>query len=559
MPIVADGCRMICYGLLLLAIVNGEWGSDIVPFVVLVIVSTLMQRTCEHLLAAKKARYGNQFKGRFRSELFDKLFFLGPAFIERKTTGEIITTLWEKVEWISYYLYYYIPTSWAILLFSLICALVGVFIQPLLSLAIVFGGVLVTSMPILFRGILKESGNEEWDESDEFYSVCLDGLRGIVTLKALNANEIHRKKVEEQAEINRKKIMQNLQRTTLNTRAIDLLISAGEFCFIGLGVWYAARSNLSNSHILMLFMIAGAWAEGAKRVFGAWLRGNKGISAFDRAAEILDAESPYSLAALEETANHGLMPFNDLTIVFDQVTFSYAVAAEPAIKDFSLTIKPGTKTALVGSSGSGKSSIIRLLFGFYKPEIGTILIGNVPLDAHNVKQIQKMMTVIWQDCHVFHMSCLDNIRIARPEATDEEVYAAAEQANIHEKIMSLPNGYQTVIGDGGTAFSGGEKQRISLARAFLRNAPILILDEATSSLDRKNEQEIQACIAKLGEGKSVLTIAHRLDTIRNADQICVMDAGRIVEKGTHAELLNLGARYCELMGRDPEKRGYDHE
>ncbi len=141
LPIVADGCRMICYGLLLLAIVNGEWGSDIVPFVVLVIVSTLMQRTCEHLLAAKKARYGNQFKGRFRSELFDKLFFLGPAFIERKTTGEIITTLWEKVEWISYYLYYYIPTSWAILLFSLICALVGVFIQSLLSLAIVFGGV----------------------------------------------------------------------------------------------------------------------------------------------------------------------------------------------------------------------------------------------------------------------------------------------------------------------------------------------------------------------------------------------------------------------------------
>jgi ABC-type transport system involved in cytochrome bd biosynthesis fused ATPase/permease subunit len=191
-------------------------------------------------------------------------------------------------------------------------------------------------MPILFRGILKESGNEEWDESDEFYSVCLDGLRGIVTLKALNANEIHRKKVEEQAEINRKKIMQNLQRTTLNTRAIDLLISAGEFCFIGLGVWYATLSNLSNSHILMLFMIAGAWAEGAKRIFGAWLRGNKGISAFDRAAEILDAESPYSLAALEETENHGLMPFNDLTIVFDQVTFSYAVAAEPAHKGFLL-------------------------------------------------------------------------------------------------------------------------------------------------------------------------------------------------------------------------------
>ena len=559
MPIIADGCRMICYGFLLLSIINSERVPYIIPLVVLVIASTLLQRACEHLLASQKAKHGNQFKGRFRSALFEKLFFLGPAFIERKTTGEIITTLWEKVEWISYYLYYYIPTSWAIILFSLLCALPVSFVQPLLSIVILFGGLLVISLPILFRGILKESGNEEWDESDEFYSVCLDGLRGIVTLKALNANGIHKKKVEAQADVNRKKVMQNLGRTTLNTRTIDLLISVSEVCFVGIGVWYASYGDLSNSSALLLFMIASAWGEGAKRIFGAWLRGNKGIAAFERAAEILDAESPYSLTALEEQAGTDCTLPADSTICFDHVTFSYSASSEPAVKDLSLVMRPGTKTALVGASGSGKSSIIRLLFGFYRPEAGSISIGNAPVDSHNVKQVQKMMTVIWQDCHVFHMSCLDNIKIARPDATEEEVYAAARQANIHEKIMSLPNGYQTVIGDGGVTFSGGEKQRISLARAFLRNAPILILDEATSSLDRKNEQEIQACITKLGEGKSVLTIAHRLDTIKNADQICVMDAGSIVERGTHEELVGLGARYFELMGSSQEKRGHKYE
>ena len=148
---------------------------------------------------------------------------------------------------------------------------------------------------------------------------------------------------------------------------------------------------------------------------------------------------------------------------------------------------------------------------------------------------------------------MDNIRIARPAATEEDVYAAAKKANIHDRIMALPEGYQSEIGDGGITFSGGEKQRIALARAFLRNAPILVLDEATSSLDRKNEQEIQECISELGKGKTVLTIAHRLDTIKNADQICVMEAGGIVEIGSHEELMSLGARYSKLMGNRPNK------
>ena len=553
MPIIMDGCRMLSWGVFLLRVIRGSEKIQIALPLALIVVTTFFQRAAEHLLAAQKAKYGNQFKGRFRSELFKKLFYLGSAFIESKTTGEIITTLWEKVEWISYYLFYYIPTSWAILLFSLICSVLFAAFHTSLSVVILCSGVLITAMPVLFRKVLKETGSDEWNENDEYYSVCLEGLQGIVTLKALNANEIHSKKVEAQSEKNRQKIMQNLQRTTLNTRTIDLLISAGEFVVVGLGVWYSFQGLLSDTFTVLLFMIVGAWAEGAKRLFGAWLRGNKGIAAFENAAEILEAESAYSILSVENSVSPDPAPDADCTVSFEHVTFSYSAASSPAVKDFTLTAPPGSRTALVGSSGSGKTSIIRLLFGFYKPDQGVIRIGNEPIDTHNVRRLQNMMTVIWQDCHVFHMSCMDNIRIARPAATEEDVYAAAKKANIHDRIMALPEGYQSEIGDGGITFSGGEKQRIALARAFLRNAPILVLDEATSSLDRKNEQEIQECISELGKGKTVLTIAHRLDTIKNADQICVMEAGGIVEIGSHEELMSLGARYSKLMGNRPNK------
>lgn len=559
LPIIGDGFRMLSWGMFLLGIIRDQKDTKTIISLVFVVISTLLQRASEHLLVTQKAKHGNLFKGRFRSELFEKLFYLGPAYIEKKTKGEIITTLWEKVEWISYYLYYYIPTSCSILLFSLICSVIFLQFHFLLSIVILGSGALITAMPVLFRRVLKESGSEEWGENDEYYSICLEGLRGIVTLKALNANEIHRNKVETKAEENRQQIMRNLQRTTLNTRSIDLLISLGEFALVGLGVWFAFQGFLSDSFVLLLFMIAGAWTEGSKRLIGAWLRGNKGIAAFEQAAEILEADHSHSILSLENNIEADLTQSEDKKVVFDCVSFSYAAEGAPAVADFSLTIPPGTKTALVGSSGSGKTSIIRLLFGFYKPNQGEIYIGNRLIDAQNVKQIQNMMTVIWQDCHVFYMNCMDNIKIARPDATEEEVVEAAKKANIHERILSLPEGYQSVIGDGGIALSGGEKQRISLARAFLRNAEILILDEATSSLDRRNEEEIQDCISELGRGKTVLTIAHRLDTIRNSDQICVMEAGRIIEMGSHEELMNLRARYYELMGNSPDRRGYIYD
>ncbi|MDO5732844.1 MAG: ATP-binding cassette domain-containing protein [Eubacteriales bacterium] len=229
------------------------------------------------------------------------------------------------------------------------------------------------------------------------------------------------------------------------------------------------------------------------------------------------------------------------------MSFQYANAERPALNQINLRIREGEHTAIVGLSGCGKSTLVQVLFGFYAAQSGTIRIGSQTLNAETLRAWQDQVTVIWQDAHVFYTTCLENIRLAAPDATQAEIEAAAQRARIHDHISSLEASYDTIVGDGGRSFSGGENQRLIMARAFLRNTPYLIFDEATSNLDRDNEAEIQRCIAEPGAGKTVITITHRLDTIQSADQIVVLDAGSIVEIGRHEELMAKSGLYAKLL------------
>ena len=219
-----------------------------------------------------------------------------------------------------------------------------------------------------------------------------------------------------------------------------------------------------------------------------------------------------------------------------------------ALDGVNLTIEEKEFVAIVGASGSGKSTIAQLLAGFYPVRKGAVVVHGQRLGQETVSGIQDQVAAVWQDCHLFYGTVEDNIRMGKPDATLPEIQQAAKEASIHDFIMSLPEGYRTLLGERGMRFSGGERQRVALARAFLRNAPIVILDEATSSLDRKNEMEFQESFRRLSRGKTALVIAHRLATIQNADQIIIMDGGRIQQKGTHAELMQSSTIYRALMG-----------
>jgi ATP-binding cassette subfamily B protein len=226
------------------------------------------------------------------------------------------------------------------------------------------------------------------------------------------------------------------------------------------------------------------------------------------------------------------------------------VEPEWTIHDVDLVVPAGTRTAVVGETGAGKTTLGYLVARLYEPQEGRITIDGVDIRQVSLASLAATVGVVSQETYLFHASVRENLRFARPEASDEEIEDAARTAQIHDLIASLPDGYDTVVGERGYRFSGGEKQRMAIARTVLRNPPVLVLDEATSSLDTQTEAAVQAELERLSEGRTTITIAHRLSTVRDADQIVVIDGGQIAERGTHEELMELGGLYSALVARD---------
>jgi ATP-binding cassette subfamily C protein CydCD len=236
-------------------------------------------------------------------------------------------------------------------------------------------------------------------------------------------------------------------------------------------------------------------------------------------------------------------------IEVDAMSFRYGEGEPQALADVSVVVDPGQTVALVGSSGAGKTTCAHLLMRFWDPEHGQIRLDGHALQEFNLDDLRSRIALVSQDTYLFNMTLRENLRLGRPNASDEEVEVAARKANAHDFISALPDGYDTSVGERGVQLSGGQRQRIAIARAILKDAPLLILDEATSHLDAVNEREVREALATLMVGRTTVVIAHRLSTIRDADKIVVLDRGRVVEQGTHAELLQHDGLYATLVSR----------
>jgi ATP-binding cassette, subfamily B, bacterial len=273
------------------------------------------------------------------------------------------------------------------------------------------------------------------------------------------------------------------------------------------------------------------------------------LALFDRIFEYMDL--PIDIEEAEHPVQ--LRPDELLGEVrFEQVSFRYGNnEGDPwTLEEIDLVIPAGTRTAIVGETGAGKTTLGYLVARLYEPQRGRVTIDGVDVRDASLASLAATVGVVSQETYLFHASVRENLRFARPDATDEEIEEAARTAHIHDLVASLPDGYDTIVGERGYRFSGGEKQRMAIARTVLRNPPVLVLDEATSSLDTQTEYAIQGELERLSEGRTTITIAHRLSTVRAADQIVVLDKGRIVERGSHEELLELGGLYAALVARD---------
>jgi ATP-binding cassette subfamily B protein len=269
------------------------------------------------------------------------------------------------------------------------------------------------------------------------------------------------------------------------------------------------------------------------------------LALFDRIFEYLDLPME-----IRERPDAKPLPACRGDVSFERVWFRYDPEGPWTLRDVSFEVPSGTRTAIVGETGSGKTTLGYLAARLYDVERGRVLLDGIDVRDVTFASLAQTIGVVSQETYLFHASIRENLSFAKPEATDEEIEAAARAARIHDLIAGLEEGYDTVVGERGYRFSGGEKQRIAIARTILRNPPVLVLDEATSSLDTRTERAVQEELDRLAEGRTTITIAHRLSTIRDADQIIVLDSGELVERGTHDELIELGGVYSALVARD---------
>jgi ATP-binding cassette, subfamily B, bacterial len=319
------------------------------------------------------------------------------------------------------------------------------------------------------------------------------------------------------------------------------------FAIMPAAVYWFGGLALSHSSIPMLVSFTALQTRlffPVGSLLGVSLDVQTSLALFDRIFEYLDQQ-----VDIEEKPD-AMSTVDAGDVVFDHVSFGYGDTL--TLEDVTFTVEAGTTTAIVGETGSGKTTLGYLAARLYDVKDGSVSIGGVDVRDMTFAALSDLVGVVSQETYLFHASVRENLRFAKPDATDEEVEAAAEAARIHHVIAALPEGFDTVVGERGYRFSGGEKQRIAIARTILRNPPILVLDEATSSLDTETERLVQEALDRLAEGRTTIAIAHRLSTIRDADQIVVLDAGRVVEIGTHEELLVAGGRYTMLASRDAD-------
>jgi ATP-binding cassette subfamily C protein CydD len=480
-------------------------------------------------------------KSAMRERLLAHIHALGPGYVRGERGGELANTVVGGVESLNDYMALYQPARFLAGLVPIFVLLVVLWIDPWTTLVLLFAGPILILLLVMIGRQTQLLSEQRFDDLSWMSAYFLDMLRGLPTLKQFNRSR-------EQA-ANIEAISRQFGRTTL-----DVLRTAFQTSLVL--EWGATAATALVAVEVSLRLMAGLmpFREGLtvllltpefflplRQLALHYHAGSEGKAAAQRIYAVLDEPVP-----LEEAQTAARQAWTAGDIRFDGVTVTYADRL-PALNGLTLELPLGRTTALVGPTGSGKTTVANLLLRFVEPGDGRITVDSTPLTDIDPAAWRKHVAWVPQQPYLFNATVADNIRLGRPEASDEAVASAARAAHAHDFIQALPGGYGTVVGEDGARLSGGQRQRIAIARAFLQDAPLVILDEATSHLDGESEAEVTAALRDLPAGRTALVIAHRLQMAYAADTIAVLQDGRVVAQGTHEALMSNSPQYRELV------------
>ena len=499
-------------------------------------------------------------KSELRERLFAHLLQLGPAYSKGERTGELVATMSDGIERLDAYVSRYLPQAALSVLVPLLIVAFILSLDWTSALLLLVTGPIIPLLMVLVGSYAEGHIQRQWIALSRMSAHFLDVVQGLPTLQLFGRSGAERERIARVSERFRDKTMKVLRVAFLSGAVLEFLTAmAIGLVAVTLGV-RLLDGGISFEQAFLVLLLAPEFYRPLRELGVHRHAGMEGKAAAGRILEIL--ETPVTVRPVSMSSKR---PGGQLTITFTGVTYTYPGAHRPALTGIDLTLPAGTCTALVGRSGAGKSTLVNLLLRFMDAQGGRITANGISLTELPVESWRECVALVPQRPYLFYGSVSANIRLACPDASDDEVVRAAEFAGATEFIKRLPQGYATEIGERGTRLSAGEAQRIAIARAFLKDAPLLVLDEPTSSLDPESEMLIRRALQRLMHDRTVLVIAHRRNTIANAEQIVVLENGRLVEVGGYADLLRPDGSYsdlvsaCSVPGIYPQSAGLQGE